>query len=245
VQIADFVQESTDSVEEVKKSDFEPEGWRHVKHLEIVSDSFDSNNITLKFTANCFENLKALEQIEMHITHVFQLDSDAFTGLDNVTTLDMSNCGQLTLDELLDALENKLPNLAQLCISKISYRLGGINLGGWDREHEFNHTILPLATKKLKVFEVYGTQIGLMRTIIFGYLKNLEVLNLSYCNIGAMFGDRPNLEDFARIKTLDLSFVVLPRLVMPFPLGKLELTNRHFDVNFENEVLLFFCPTNC
>jgi Leucine-rich repeat (LRR) protein len=102
-----------------------------------------------------------------------------------------------------------------------------------------------LAKQTLKVFEVYGTQIDKLRPFIFGFSNALEVLNLSYSNIADMFGELPNVEDFARIKTLDLSFVVFPMLALQFPVGKLELTNHHFEnfrVNFPDSFMLFLAP---
>jgi hypothetical protein len=169
-------------VEEVKTSDFEQEGWNHVTHLGIISDSFDSKTTSLKFNAKCFENLKALKEIEIHITHGFELDNNTFLGLENVETLDMSNCARLTLEMLFPALKGtyKLPALEKLIISKLSYKLGGVQLvyngpGGYDS----------LESKtKLKVLEIVGTQIDRIRPLMLPYLlKSLEVLNISYSNI--------------------------------------------------------------
>jgi Leucine-rich repeat (LRR) protein len=230
VQIADLVQEASQSAEEVKKSDFEQESWSHVTHLDIISDSFDNENILLTFKANSFEHLKSLKTIEIHITHAFELDADTFLGLDNVETLDMSNCARLTLEMFFPALkgESKLPSLENLIMSKISYKLGPITfgytgLGGYDS----------LESKtKLKALEISGTRINIIRPFRLPYLKYLEVLNLSYSNIVDISNNLPDVNDFARLKTLDISFAGIPLLSVWLTIGNIQdVIDRHYEIN--------------
>lgn len=205
----------------ITENDFKSETWSHVKYLEL-SDDRDYERVTLNFSSSCFKHLTQLESLHIHITRTFGIHPDAFLGLENVKTLDVSLCGRLSMDTLMTALNEsyKLPSLEYVNISRLQYKHQGLVL----RLSVFGNVV----NRKIKRYDIVNTQILRLYPYFLSYMKALEIINFSSSAFADISDNMPEIDDLVHLKTLDLSNV-------RFPLTALIVPKTITDVRFDYE----------
>ena len=180
------------------ESVFDGPGWNTITSLTI-----DSRSVTddLMIQENSFVNLVGLESLGLHISHT-KLESGAFNGLLNVTTLDMTNSIFIHTAVLNGIIlhPGTFPKLEKLVLIRLGIDYGlSLNNTFWKRietrpvsyldisyvqasELDINAMlkhctkIRTLRTRGLNVRKVYGGLRNLTK------LPNLEVLDFSECD---------------------------------------------------------------
>ncbi|XP_053390792.1 toll-like receptor 7 [Mercenaria mercenaria] len=211
VKVVDFIGPNESMV--INSTDFNAEGWKNVKCLEI---SNSLSYLDLKFTAETFSNLNRLDELQLHLSH-FYLDPDTFVGLNSVKWLDVSDCFRLSFGVLLQSLNgtDKLPSLTKLTISRLNL---------------YNHlTVIDegfgqiLQQKRLTYLDMSNTVITAFHFGVFKYLRYLKVFNASGAALSDTFTDDFDFSDLRNI-VVDLSDSILPPRMRPLP-GRLVISN--------------------
>ncbi|XP_053378065.1 toll-like receptor 5 [Mercenaria mercenaria] len=212
VRVVDFIGPNESMV--IDSTDFNAEGWKNVKYLEI-SNSLSYSNLKLK--AKTFSDLKRLVELQLHLDH-FHLDSDTFVGLKSVKSLDFSDCFRVSFGTLLQSLNgtDKLPSLTRLTMSRLNEYHTPNTIG-----ESFGQI---LQQKRLTYLDMSNTGITAFHFVIFKYLRHLKLFNISGSTVGETFTDNFDFSDLKNI-VFDLSEVILPQRMRPPP-GKLVISNR-------------------
>ncbi|XP_060600918.1 toll-like receptor 4 [Ruditapes philippinarum] len=223
----------------LNKSTFIDHSWNKVKLLEINVD-LPSRAGHLILQDYCFNGLEQLKELRMHMECSFYTNPNTFLGVKDVGVLDLSRSVQLTLKDLIPALNgsDKLPELNKLILSKCSRDSQPLSFD--------NQLIDVLQSKKIQYLDVSSTDIKTINfTAVFKRLAFLEVLDASYSNIGFFISSYLEQGDMKRIKFVDLSFVNLPKKVFHLPPGRLviENTNTSFSkLSNQENAKLFLTP---
>ncbi|KAL4231081.1 tRNA-dihydrouridine(20) synthase [NAD(P)+]-like protein [Mactra antiquata] len=152
---------------------FRSNTWKNVKSLDFDDDFGDRLNL-VHIRNKTFMNLQELKVLRMSCRTSFQIEPDAFKGLDKIKQLDFSGCTRLDLAILMKYLNgsDKVPNLEQLILSGI-YNIAtqGIHI-----DRTFSRC---LAGKPLKIIDLSRTHISLFDCSVLTDLNHLIAVNLS------------------------------------------------------------------
>jgi hypothetical protein len=89
----------------LNKSTFIDYSWNKVKRLEIITDLPAGHLILQDY---CFNGLKKLKELRLHVECPFDMNPNTFLGINNVHVLDLSRSVKFTLNTLIPALNGKL-----------------------------------------------------------------------------------------------------------------------------------------
>jgi Leucine-rich repeat (LRR) protein len=223
----------------LNKSTFIDHSWNKVKLLEINVD-LPSRAGHLILQDYCFNGLEQLKELRMQMECSFYTNPNTFLGVKDAGVLDLSRSVQLTLKDLIPALNgfDKLPELYKLILSKCSRDSQPLSID--------NQLMDVLQSKKIYYVDVSSTDIKTINlTAVFKRLAFLEVLDASYSNIGFFISSYLEQGDMKRIKFVDLSFVNLLKKVFHLPPGRLvkENTNTSFSkLSNQENAKLFLTP---
>ncbi|KAL4218860.1 hypothetical protein ACF0H5_021448 [Mactra antiquata] len=169
VNIKEFIMETEF---DIQNELFQSKNWKKVKYLNF-EDHLASSHSLLRLNSMTFIHLQKLEALRISCSSVFEIDPNAFKGLDNVKSLDVTGCIRLSLDILMKALNgsDKIPNLEQLTLSKLHYVRTGLNM---------NKTFfMCLAGKPLKKLDLSRTHMTMFDFNSLTDLSNLTIVNAS------------------------------------------------------------------
>ena len=170
--------------------------WKKVTLLDIETDK--GNQFYNRFQP-IFRNLSNLQYLGLHIRHLDKLDKEIFLGLLVLKTLDLSNCYDLTMQDLGNVflLDSSLPNIENLYLNKMM----------WNYAHHayLSASVLDnIAKRPIKSLNVSGisfSKIEINSNITQQLCRSLEVVNAS--NTFGTFGTQ--FDTCAKLKTIDLS----------------------------------------
>ncbi|XP_053372775.1 toll-like receptor 2 [Mercenaria mercenaria] len=203
-------------------------GWDNVKLLELRADLICVGHLNLQ--DNCFKGLNRLHELRLHILCSILMFPKTFIGLDELETLNMSGSVRFLWKSLIPALNgsNKLPRLSHLILSHCSVYHSPFLI-----DDKFAQV---LQTKKISYLDLSSLQLAKLNlTALLKKLKYLEVFNASYSTINEWYHKSLVRDDLKYVKTLDLSYVALPKTVFPQPFpGKLIISNASFTFRVSN-----------
>lgn len=200
----------------IKSTTFVSSNWNKVKMFELNVISY--TNVRLQ--DNCFHALVGLEELRLHVIATLSIAPNAFVGLNQVRTLDLSSSLRVNRHEFLSALNGstKLPVLKSLILSNFSIMSGSITV-----DVTF---IKVLQSRKILNVDLSSSQLNYINaTAVFDRLKYLETVNISNANIGSGTVENLKRGDVKRIKTVDASFIHLPKSVIVLPPGNIKVVN--------------------
>lgn len=231
VRLVDFLNEPGNAW--INSSYFQTDNWALVKYLELL-DTADNRGIDLM--ASCFSGLRSLVELKINILGNFNhLEADVFLGLENVNTLDFSDCPRADFKSFIQTLNGslKLPRLENLFIS---------NLGVYLDPSVIDNSVTDiLKHKKIKHLDLSRSQISYINlTALAKDLHHLKILNLSHSTVSDGFGTYRSIND-VHLDMLDFSNAAVPKTWVNVLPGKVIVSNRAFEkglLKFEKKILL-------
>lgn len=133
---------------------FAGENWKYVKYLQINEIYFNNDSYTVEFNSGCFTGLDLIEEIRINITAHIHFKPSSFTELDNLNTLDVTDCERLNTANMFVSLNGTkdVPNLEKLIIS---------NLKRWSTQIDLSENVWKtIASKKIKYIDFSTTVIA-------------------------------------------------------------------------------------
>ncbi|XP_053400757.1 toll-like receptor Tollo [Mercenaria mercenaria] len=178
---------------------FQSNTWENVTILEI-NDILTDESIfaSIQLQSECFSALKELKELHLHLDN-FDLNENAFVGLEKLQILDFRRCSRLDMTQLNKALKGpeKVPNLSEISLSHAGYISNYLQL-----DEAF---VDALSDKPVKKIEASDTQITTVSiTEILENMKHLEKFNVSNTKIGYAHIEGLEHQNFQRLKTIDL-----------------------------------------
>ena len=175
---------------------FPLEYWKKVTLLDIETDK--GNQFCNRFQP-IFRNLSNLQYLGLHIRHLDKLDKEIFLGLLVLKTLDLSNCYELTMQDLGNVflLDSSIPNIENLYLNNM--------MGNLITPAYLSASILDnIAKRPIKSLNVSGisfSKIEINSNNTQQICRSLEVFNASNTLgvLGTQFGI------FAKLTTVDIS----------------------------------------
>ena len=145
--------------------------WPSVVNLTILNSDPASRlfNIT-DFTFDCLLKIQTLK-LKMAALQTFS--HNALYGLDNVTTLDLSDCIRLTILGLAPALslEANVPMIHTLVLSNVGSAFGGVKLS--------QNFVDTLAQRRIRYLDLSFCTVGVVNKLNNGLCKYVEKINLA------------------------------------------------------------------
>jgi Leucine-rich repeat (LRR) protein len=209
----------------LNSSTFTSSGWDKISQIEFRVDG----DYHFVLQDNCFNGLKDLRVLKLHIICLVHLDLGSFEHLDNVEVLDMSDSVRLFPVEFTRALGGydklvKFPKLTALFLSRsFLYRTGLI------LDDNVVHNLL---SNKISLLDMSSLQISQMNlTSIVKRLKQLDILNGSHANLDNFEYYGIDQSDVINIKSLDVSFITFPKKIVPYLPGKIKAINLVYNLS--------------
>ena len=178
---------------------FPLEYWKNVTLLDIEADK--GNQFLNRFQP-IFRNLSSLQYLGLHSEHLAELDKEIFLGLLALKTLDLSNCYELTMQDLGNVflLDSSIPNIENLYLNNM--------MGNLITPAYLSASILDnIAKRPIKSLNVSGisfSKIEINSNITQQICRSLEVFNAS--NTLGVFGTQFGIfYKCAKLTTLDIS----------------------------------------
>ncbi|KAL4225178.1 tRNA-dihydrouridine(20) synthase [NAD(P)+]-like protein [Mactra antiquata] len=171
-----------------------------------------------------------LEVLGIHVDSTIKIDPDAFSGLDNVNTLDFTGCSRLELDIIKKAVNGseKVPKLEKLILSGLQVVWSGLEI-----DREFSRC---LTGKPLKSLDLSKTRITFFYSEIMQDLNYLRVLNLSKVCVNHFTIPVPTYH--IHHMDLDISYSFSNKIYNPFATN----TFANLNVLIDEESKLRFLP---
>ncbi|KAL4237503.1 tRNA-dihydrouridine(20) synthase [NAD(P)+]-like protein [Mactra antiquata] len=204
---------------------FRSNTWKNVKSLNFDDRLGDTDNYVL-IRNMTFINLQKLKYLRMFCLSNFQIEPDAFKGLDNIKQLEFSGCIRLNLDTLMKSLNgsDKVPNLEQLSLSEIHMLRYGINI---------DRTVSRcLAGKPLKRLDLSRTHISSFNPSVSTDLNHLTAVNLSRAIVDKITDHSKSL--FPALNGLDVDLSYSKIIGFYIPVGFKTLANLNLPLSAKN-----------
>ncbi|KAL3847012.1 hypothetical protein ACJMK2_017949 [Sinanodonta woodiana] len=185
----------------INRHDFNSASWTSVKVLRL-----SSNTHIEEVEENAFGNLTGLERLHIHFTYLTILSPFAFSGLQNLSLLNMSENGGIRFTQLSKALSvpNSLQNLQELILVGLNRDNPGESI-----DYAF---FKALADKPLRYLDLTRAFFTVIEVDSFSnaLADTIQVINMSHAfSIWSVITPRyenlfPNLEIF------DISYASIP-----------------------------------
>ncbi|KAK3581675.1 hypothetical protein CHS0354_022601 [Potamilus streckersoni] len=196
VQVENIRNKST-----INQQDFNSASWASVKEL-----SLSSNTDIEEIEANAFSNLTGLSHLHIHFTYLKNLSPSAFSDLQNLSLLNMSENGGISFTQLKEALSipNSLQNLQELI-------LVGLNRDNYGESVDSTF-FEPLAEKPLRFLDLTRAFFTVLDVESFSNAlgDTIQVINMSHSfSVGkVIMPSNHNL--FPNLEIFDISFTTIP-----------------------------------
>lgn len=202
----------------INSSFFIGPGWKNISTLSVIEQS--KKHIVI-FSNMCFAELLNLTELRIHIPFAYFLPG-ALSRTNNIKILDLTNCSDITNNELMGVLfPGNLPSLETLILFRAGYMLQN-----FDFDSYFWHAISsrPITYMDISYVHVASYNESAAVDVLYGNLRTLIARGMSIGQIYAYDMSVPP----SGIKYLDISESFIPS----FPLCLADTISEMPDLTF-------------